>query len=364
MNEWLKNYFTIKTDPEIQFLIDENNFKAAKILSLITMLIEVVTISVSFVYQVYTDVPNPKSWILTHRIVYALTFLAATQLFVYTILHEPVKNRYSHIKLEISISIFVISIISLGIYISILDYIYDGQIISFMSMSILSCTLFLVKPPIAHSFIILIFAFFYILMQRTKGVTASTNITYLVHALILIIANTIKYNTFLRLAYRTLENRDLTRQLTYMSLYDSLTKIKNRHALREDFDLLINKPLMIMLADIDNFKSMNDTYGHNYGDEILCEFSTRLQKAFGEHYCYRYGGDEFLVIIPYISEKDFLTGITKCQNNIAPKISFSGGYTKGTPNTTDGFRELLTKADQNLYKAKKNGKDMVAGDDD
>ena len=77
--------------------------------------------------------------------------------------------------------------------------------------------------------------------------------------------------------------------------------LKNRWALeRAD---LTGQELILMIVDIDYFKQVNDTYGHQAGDEALKLVAEALKQEFGDQYCYRYGGDEFLVVGP-VSQKD------------------------------------------------------------
>ena len=116
-----------------------------------------------------------------------------------------------------------------------------------------------------------------------------------------------------------------------------------------------------MLSDIDDFKKFNDSLGHGKGDQILKSFSALLKNVFGENNCYRYGGDEFLIIIPYADEKEFLKGIETC-SKADKEFNFSGGYVTGTPLESDDFRNLIAQADERLYKAKQKGKNCVVGE--
>ena len=141
-------------------------------------------------------------------------------------------------------------------------------------------------------------------------------------------------------------------------MYDTLTNVKNRYALREDFTHLFGKPILIMLTDIDNFKGFNDTYGHEKGDEILKSFSLLLQKIFDEQNCYRYGGDEFLVIIPYYNQCDFSKKINSFIE-AEKEFCFSGGYVLGVAQNNEDLRHLIGQADKNLYEAKQKGKNCV-----
>lgn len=99
-----------------------------------------------------------------------------------------------------------------------------------------------------------------------------------------------------------LERRRMAeRSLEYSAYHDSLTSLKNRHALEKDLAAIIaeegGKRPALMLLDLDKFKFINDTMGHNVGDEILLALSKRLKQAAGsDQEVYRLGGDEFVIL--------------------------------------------------------------------
>ena len=115
-----------------------------------------------------------------------------------------------------------------------------------------------------------------------------------------------------------------------------------------------------MMIDLDNFKTINDTYGHDAGDRALRETGLLLAKAFGKNYCYRYGGDEFLVICPDLSETEFrekLNNMLKSKPSIningqTVNIDFSVGYVHGTVKDRESLRHFLSDADKRMYEVK------------
>jgi len=87
------------------------------------------------------------------------------------------------------------------------------------------------------------------------------------------------------------------RQKEYHANFDYLTKLKNRHSLFEDIESLDIRKCSLLFIDLNKFKNINDTFGHQIGDEILFNVSKRLGDVFGFDHLYRYGGDEFIVIL-------------------------------------------------------------------
>ena len=133
--------------------------------------------------------------------------------------------------------------------------------------------------------------------------------------------------------------------------------------LSENFD---NSEIYLGLIDIDKFKSINDTYGHPFGDFVLIKIAKLLKVIVGDKgYVARYGGEEFIIV--FIG-KDFELVKTVC-DRIKRIIFEKGKYIIGKPisvsiglgkkqNDTD-YATLLERADKNLYEAKNTGRNKV-----
>ena len=147
---------------------------------------------------------------------------------------------------------------------------------------------------------------------------------------------------------------------------DHLTGLPNRHAFEQKLNTLIrqypqnNKPFAIMFIDINDFKSINDRFGHDIGDKVLMEFAYRLCKYVREDdLVARYAGDEFVVITENINTNEALAII---RNNIEKALSAPLQVTKTTttnlggaigtayfPEDADNAKDLLIVADSNMY---------------
>ena len=150
---------------------------------------------------------------------------------------------------------------------------------------------------------------------------------------------------------------------------DSLTGVRNRFALRRDYELYVDRNIHIMMVDIDDFKKVNDTYGHSVGDYLLRKVGDALLNIFGFEYSYRYGGDEFLVIIPDMKDEDFRAAMDDLKNRLEESkledqrmpVHFSAGYVYGRTTLQDDLRLMLRQADELLYKTKGSGKHGFTG---
>ena len=141
---------------------------------------------------------------------------------------------------------------------------------------------------------------------------------------------------------------------------DMLTRVLNRRGCEEILSELKNYSLL--LIDIDHFKNINDTYGHDVGDKILETLGEVLKKSVraGDIVC-RWGGEEFLVILPDTSIKEAVKIAEKIRKKVKEnsfdnvKITVSIGIAA----FEGDFEKAFKKADENLYKAKKSGRDRV-----
>jgi len=155
--------------------------------------------------------------------------------------------------------------------------------------------------------------------------------------------------------------RQLEGELSRQALQDDLTGVQNRRALFRSFDkMAINLQKGILAyIDLDNFKQVNDNWGHQYGDEVLINIATSLLKTAptGSH-VFRIGGDEFVVLLPNddqeISQKwiDTLYNVTtqiREQFNIGISIGLAPYY----PGNLSEPDSILVMADKAMYKEKR-----------
>ena len=154
------------------------------------------------------------------------------------------------------------------------------------------------------------------------------------------------------------------------TIRDSLTGVKNRFALRRDYDGYTEQEIHIMMLDIDDFKKVNDNYGHSVGDYLLKKTGDTLIDLFGAEHSYRYGGDEFMVIYPDIQESDFTKLVSDMGSRLEEiyledkklPVHFSAGYVYGKILLQDDLRLMIRQADELLYKAKGSGKSTFFGE--
>ena len=169
--------------------------------------------------------------------------------------------------------------------------------------------------------------------------------------------------------------RKLNRYFDSLSKIDPLTKLANRRSLAEYFEKKVSPadaaaPFSIVLGDIDFFKAINDTYGHDWGDRVLKKMGAALKKSFRPgDIVSRYGGEEFVVFQPKTGLEDSVSAVEKIRKEIEG-VSFKCG--KKVFHVTMSFgvcsfdRKIelakgIRLADKALYEAKSGGRNRTSG---
>ena len=175
--------------------------------------------------------------------------------------------------------------------------------------------------------------------------------------------------------------RDNVQMSIELAVTDSLTGLHNRRYMESHLGSLVEnavvrgKPLSLLVLDIDHFKRVNDTHGHDAGDEVLREFATRVRKAIrGIDLACRFGGEEFVVVMP---ETDMAVASMVAERlrrrdcRRAFPIRHGRGVARGHDFDRDrglelrrtiALRRMLKRADQALYRAKREGRNRVVAD--
>lgn len=163
-------------------------------------------------------------------------------------------------------------------------------------------------------------------------------------------------------------------KLTYTAMHDSLTGLYNRHSLRDFFESLTESgnEYCVALGDIDNFKKVNDTYGHDCGDEVLVTVSDIIKDGIAEQdLACRWGGEEILIIM-HGAREECLRRMKDIRSRINASVVESGS-TSISVTMTFGFADchevensdknrmdsLVILVDGRLYVGKKNGKNVI-----
>jgi diguanylate cyclase (GGDEF)-like protein len=164
--------------------------------------------------------------------------------------------------------------------------------------------------------------------------------------------------------------------LEYQTQVDSLTGLFNRRAfekkIHEEFERSkrYHNPLSVLILDLDNFKNINDTYGHHGGDAALVKISETLrEKTRQSDFPSRYGGEEFVLILPETDQESALQVANKVHEAIRSSsfgttnhpftLTVSIGLSSTSSRFYSSWQDMVDDADRALYLAKNNGKDKI-----
>lgn len=171
--------------------------------------------------------------------------------------------------------------------------------------------------------------------------------------------------------------KKLNVELSQENAMDALTQLYNRRFIHAELDTLHkeyiknNTPFSILILDLDNFKSVNDNYGHHIGNEVIKHVGNVLLNIKHQKYptmepC-RYGGDEFLVILPAYQKDGAVSIARDIKDAFDHVVLHAGNYNDivrlsigvGGIRDEESVQDLLDKCDQRMYISKRNGKNRI-----
>jgi diguanylate cyclase (GGDEF)-like protein len=345
-------------------------------LSLIDIPLRMVNIYLFQFKQSY-DTPTSKIW---SQGIAASHFTLLVFMIGFLFISRSMKRKNEpHTAMFILQYVVVIVIMASGIVIVTFDQLVTSNITPFLLISIVCGTVFLIRPSIsfiifAASYTVYYFSIAFtisnhevLFSNRVNGITAVAIGFFL--SLIMW-----HYNYTNITQMRHIQNQQ--KQLERMAYYDPLTDLPNRRL----FDKLVKQEYSsmqrhghesaIVILDIDDFKYINDTYGHPAGDNILIQLGELLKSNVRESDTVsRFGGEEFMILLPkisleggyafaerlreFIEEKRFTIGST----SLRVTCSFGVSLLSGTNN--QGPDDYYFLADKALYMAKQDGKNRV-----
>lgn len=177
--------------------------------------------------------------------------------------------------------------------------------------------------------------------------------------------------TIAELEAENMEHQCLVDELETLSITDPLTSIYNRRKFNEMLTMEIERSkryqnsLSIIMCDIDHFKKINDTFGHDVGDKAIRKFSKQIHENIRETDMFaRWGGEEFMILMPNVSAKNAHSVAEKLRIIIEKtEVETAGSFTASFGVTDlmfdDTAETFIKRADQTLYKAKRGGRNRV-----
>ena len=324
---------------------------------------------------IFTETPDTISF-------YLALWLALFNLILLPILYFFQKNVKQIPKFWIMLvqTVFLTGILTGGISLSLSEQPSPGAISTYF-LAVFTISAFIIMPPRISAVLLLTSNFVFMLLlpqfQASPDMISTLNINTLSMTAVAWILNQMvshaKVNSYINekiIIEKNIELEKKNTELNELTMRDSMTNLLNHknslRRLKEEVDRAkrIGYPLSVAMIDLDNFKLVNDTYGHQTGDEVLIRVaqilseSCRTTDAVG-----RYGGEEFIIIMPDTNDRDaalLLGRIKTCIEETSFKdgihITLSCGISELNGESVHG---ILKSSDIMLYEAKKKGKNRV-----
>lgn len=182
--------------------------------------------------------------------------------------------------------------------------------------------------------------------------------------------NELAASLLVRTLRHAVERHELKQQARFLAKHDPLTRAYNRHYFEETLAAEVARshrykhPIGFLMIDIDRFKGINDTYGHDVGDRALCCVADYLREQLRSvDYVIRYGGDEFLAFLPEtnggtdaLARRIADTKLLMDAEDIEVHLTLSVGGSHWDPSSGDPIERALKEADEDMYRAKARGR--------
>lgn len=363
---------TTKSEETVRRDIQKINYRRIKIFSYVVLLFELLLI-------LFYDIPRilENSDQLIYKVYFglhiALLFISLIALFL---LYHQEKNPEQEMP-----KYFVEGIVFLFMFfmalVGFLDLVRSDQIISYISMLTIAGITVLIEPPrnylvytIPHS--LFLFLSFYFIEDRNFFMGNLINTT-MYFVCILILSRIVYENQFSHIV-KNIALMEANRELAYLSNHDPLTKISNRRyfetRIKDKYLTLEDTQAVLTMIDLDDFKNINDQYGHSVGDIVLEEIVAIINANIREVDLFaRWGGEEFVILFTNLSLDQAKEIVERIRIAIASEklsvrgnkisITASFGMCKFKSHTETAMNNSYIKADRLLYQAKANGRNRI-----
>ncbi len=368
--------------------IDQINLHRMYLMSILGMLLSASHV-ILFAFFTITTSAIEAYWrlgiLITHSVllsIQALIFCITTYVRI-----KNLKPRGPFIHALVTLSI--LSIISAGIILVSLDQLVTTAITPFLVICICVAMIFTIQPIISISLFLCTYLTYYFLLglyqfdlavllsNRVNGITSVAIGVFLSLSFWRGNTRNLLQKQFIAKQQQELEEKNT--KLSLLAAVDGLTGLLNRRELDKSLDNLrddcnlTNRPLSVILLDIDYFKAYNDLYGHLNGDECLRSVAKLLVKSVQSdgNLVARFGGEEFVIIMPNASSQEAkvlaeniraaIVALTIRHEGNPPLqvVSASFGVLTVIPPTTLNTSQILNEADTLMYAAKTRGRNLV-----
>ena len=347
MFQRIRNFMVPVLDEEVQNEIDKESLNSLHILSLATFAFELLALCVFVLTRKQFD---EEAWISIGSVVFCI--ISCVIVFFMTTGMQK-NGRISHRYVTAFKVFFVLVLSAWAIWVSWRHYNQDDQLLTFLAVELMVVCFIAFKPWLSTLLSVFIYTGLFAVLYSVDAAASLNVFNFAVLVLVSIAGMIVRFHFQVRLSEKSVLLQRKNTELDYLSHHDVLTGLRNRLALNKDVDTVIEKSTRAFMIDLDYFKEFNDKYGHLAGDQILQDTAKRLKELYPDSYCYRYGGDEFLVIS--CCEEVYQNDIYRFKAPVVGDmfIQLSIGKAEGTPKDHEEVFALISAADRGLYEVKR-----------
>lgn len=355
-SEWLKDWFLPKTGIDTKYEIHTLNIKNIYYVSMVVGIVQTLSLAVFMIINI-GNLGDGDAIGGIIRVGLCIILCVVGFIISGRLLNHPstIKNHMKATKAFIGG--FIILLIIWSMFVSVANYVNHQQLLTFYTVELVTVLFVKLHPLFATATILGSYIINYLILNLGFGQGNMNLYNYMMLAAISAAGAVANYR--LTVNYISEKNKAnlLNASLELIANHDSITRLQNRYALNQRVPEYLGRDLCIAMGDINNFKGVNDTYGHLIGDDVLKMFSDILLDTFSEDNVYRFGGDEFL-IVEINGDNDALREKLSRVNDSFSKMSIAGvesrlgcsfGYVTCCPKEPSEFFEYLTQADKLLY---------------
>ena len=346
-------------------IIRENIYRLKKISAAVTV-IEIVILTL---FCIHYQAAALSYWRSIVSALICVLVSAYVMLHMIKISRDEVSMNKHLLRENMIIIVYYSILIVWGMAASLRHYASGEQMLTFFIVEIVFTCFVTMSPLVSMTLILSAHGIFFLALEWKDGAAKISFLNYLALALLLCAGMITRYHIEVRQIQQRFEVEKLNKKLEILSLTDSLTGIGNRLSVRTAFRNYVGSQVAVMMADVDYFKRYNDEAGHEAGDQVLICVASLLTQYFPKECCFRYGGDEFLVLMKTDEAAEFQHRIDRWLEAVSsvslPGISIplrcSAGFVVERAESEDELRELVHKADKELYLVKETHHRGVRG---
>ena len=343
----LKELFNPYINTTIKEGLYHENLKALHKISIVIAALEAVIL----LFCILPGVRSFKSPVIWESAVYAILVSLITFLLSGFGLKSP-KHPYSRYRF-LCIAYYLLILI-FGMFVSYHNYTGGFQILVFYAV-VFCLANFVIIPPYQSSVLILgSYLAFYLLLYNYDHASSVIILNYILLACFTLAGSIHKYHMQGEELERIHRIENMNEMLQNVPVHDKVTDLKNRYALRDDFDSYQNHHIIVIMLDIDDFGKINEKHGRDVGDRILKQVGKLIATHLSDNHSYRYGADSFLIILQDVEVDTAMQKLSYWEKSLAAytipdttdRVHFSSGYSHGTPRDEEDLRLLIEAADR------------------